>query len=138
MMQPAIVDTGLAGGNPAVLADGVVGVHLAFVMFAVFGSLLVLRWRRVAWLHLPALAWSAGIMIVGGICPLTPIENRFRSAAHGPTYAGGFIDHYIMPIVYPPGLTQARQRAGAAVLLGLNGAVYWQVWRTRRRSGGAA
>ncbi len=94
--------------DPGSAADLVVAVHFAFILFAVFGALLVLRWHRLAFLHLPMLAWAGGIMIVGGICPLTPIENRLREAAQGATYAGGFIDHYIMPLIYPPGLTEAR------------------------------
>ncbi len=119
--------------NPAIAADLVVSFHAAFILFAVFGALLVLRWPRVAWLHLPALAWAGGIMIIGGICPLTPIENRLRDAAGGTAYAGGFIDHYIVPLIYPPGLTHAMQLGGAAVLLGLNGAVYGRAWQLRRR-----
>ncbi len=121
--------------NPAFLADVVVAAHFAFILFAVFGSLLMLRWRRLAWLHLPALAWAGGIMIVGGICPLTPIENRYRDAAGLQGYQGGFIDHYIIPVIYPPGLQHSTQLAGAAVLLSLNGTVYWHVWRSRRRKG---
>ena len=121
--------------NPALLADATVVLHAAFILFAVFGALLVLRWPRLAWLHLPALAWAGGIMIVGGICPLTPIENRLSAAAQSPTYTGGFIDHYIVPLIYPPGLTHGMQLAGAAVLLGLNAAIYWYLWRTRRQRG---
>lgn len=124
--------------NPAAAADLVVGLHAAFILFAVFGGLLVLRWHRLAWVHLPALAWAGGIMIAGGICPLTPLENRLRDAARGPTYAGGFIDHYVMPLIYPPGLTHAAQLAGAAVLFGVNGALYWRIWRSRRRGTGNA
>ena len=78
-----------------------------------FGGLLVLRWHGLAWAHLPALAWAGGITIVGGICPLTPLENRLRAAEHGPTYAGGFIDHYLMPLIYPPGLTHRAQLISA-------------------------
>ncbi len=123
--------------DPALAADLVVVAHFAFILFAVFGSLLVLRWPQLAWLHLPALAWAGGIMITGGICPLTPIENRLRDAAQGPTYSGGFIDHYLVPLIYPPGLTHAMQLFGAAVLLGLNGAVYRRVWRTGRSRTGS-
>ncbi len=118
--------------GPALAADLVVVAHLAFILFAVFGSLAALRWSRVAWLHLPALAWAGGIMIVGGICPLTPIENRLREAAQGPTYDGGFVDHYLVPLIYPPGLTHRTQLAGAALLFGLNAVVYGLVRRRRR------
>lgn len=117
--------------NLAITADLIVTFHAAFILFAMFGAVFVLRWPRIAWLHLPALAWAGGIMILGGICPLTPIENRLRAAAGGIRYTGGFIDHYITPLIYPPGLTHATQLAGAAVLLGLNGAVYAWAWRLR-------
>lgn len=118
--------------DPAIAAALVVAVHFAFILFAVFGGLLALRWHRLALLHLPALAWAGGIMIVGGICPLTPIENGFREAAQRPGYAGGFIDHYIIPLIYPPGLDRGTQIAGAAVLLAFNAALYWRIWSTRR------
>ncbi|PZN97407.1 MAG: DUF2784 domain-containing protein [Alphaproteobacteria bacterium] len=122
----------MSAPGPALAADLVVVAHLAFILFAVFGSLAALRWPRVAWLHLPALVWAGGIMIVGGICPLTPIENRLREAAQGPTYDGGFVDHYLVPLIYPPGLTHRTQLAGAALLFGLNAVVYGLVWRRRR------
>ena len=118
--------------DPATAAALVVIAHFGFILFAVFGGLLALRWHRLAFLHLPALAWAGGIMIVGGICPLTPIENGFREAAQGPTYAGGFIDHYIMPLIYPPGLDRGTQMAGAGVLLVFNAVLYWLIWSTRR------
>lgn len=117
--------------SDAALGDLVVAVHFTFIAFAVFGGLLVLRWHRLAWLHLPALFWAGGVMIVGGICPLTPLENRLREASADAAYSGSFIDHYIIPLIYPPGLTHAAQLAGAAVLLTLNAALYWRVWATR-------
>ncbi len=123
---------------PALAADLVVFMHVGFIVFSMFGGLLALRWPGIAWLHLPALAWSGGIMIVGGICPLTPIENRLRAAADTPTYAGGFIDHYIMPLIYPAGLTHAAQLAGAAVLLAANAALYGWLWRSYRQRNFAA
>ena len=123
--------------NPAMAANVIVAAHFAFIVFAVFGAIAVLRWPRLAWLHLPALAWAGGIMVTGGICPLTPIENRLRAAGDGPGpgngYAGGFIDHYIMPIIYPAGLTHAAQVAGAVVLFGCNAAVYARIWRLRQQ-----
>lgn len=118
----------------AALADLVIAAHFSFIVFAVFGGLLVLRWHRLAWLHLPALGWAGGIMIVGGICPLTPLENRLREAASSPAYSGSFIDHYIVPLIYPPGLTHAAQLVGAALLLSCNAAIYWRVWATRTRA----
>jgi hypothetical protein len=118
--------------DPALAANLVVALHFAFILFAVFGGALALRWHRLALLHVPALAWAGGIMIVGGICPLTPIENSFREAAQRPGYEGGFIDHYIMPLIYPPGLDRGTQLAGAAVLLLFNVMLYRRIWRKRR------
>ena len=123
--------------SPALAADLVVGAHFAFILFAVFGALLALRWRRLAWAHLPALAWAAGIMAVGGICPLTPLEQRLRAQAGEAGYSGGFIEHYIMPLIYPPGLSREAQIAGALVLLAANVLVYARLvarWRLRSSS----
>ncbi len=118
--------------SASLAADLVVVVHFAFILFAVLGALLVLRWPRLAWAHLPALAWAAGIMIVGGVCPLTPLEQRLRVEAGQAGYEGGFIEHYIVPLIYPPGLTREAQIAGAALLLAANIAVY-ALWLGRRR-----
>lgn len=118
--------------SASLAADLVVVVHFAFILFAVLGALLVLRWSRLAWAHLPALAWAAGIMIVGGVCPLTPLEQRLRIEAGQAGYEGGFIEHYIVPLIYPPGLTREAQIAGAALLLAANIAVY-ALWLRRRR-----
>lgn len=115
-------------------ADLLVAGHFAFILFAVFGGLLTLRWRKVAWLHLLALAWAAGITLVGGICPLTPLENRLREAAGGHGYRGSFIDHYLVPVIYPPGLTRTTQIAGATILIIANALIYWRLWATRRKA----
>ena len=117
----------------ALLADAVLVVHLGFILFAVLGGLLALRWPRAAWLHLPALAWGAWIELTGGICPLTPLENRLRAAAGRAGYEGGFVEHYLVPIVYPPGLRPGHQLVLAVLLLATNAAIYAWVWR--RRSG---
>ena len=122
----------MTGIPAAIAADLVVAAHFAFITFAVLGGFAVLRWPRLGWLHLPALAWAGGIMVTGGICPLTPIENRLRAAGPGGGYAGGFIDHYIMPMISPPGLTHRAQLAGAAVLFGCNAVLYAWAWRQRR------
>src|SRR5688572_5932123 len=87
------------------LADAVIVFHFAFVGFVLLGGLLVLRWRRVMWVHLPCVAWGIWIELSHGLCPLTPLENDLRELAGGSTYEGGFVDHYIMPILYPVGLT---------------------------------
>jgi hypothetical protein len=93
-------------------------VHLGFVLFVVLGGLLVLRWPGLAWLHVPAAAWGALIEFTGGICPLTPLEQRLRRLGGEAGYSGEFIDHYVRTLLYPDGLTRATQFAlGAGVLL---------------------
>jgi len=116
------------------LADATVVLHFAFIAFVVLGGLLVLRNLRFAWLHVPAVAWVVWLEFTGAICPLTPLENALRARAGEAGYAGGFIDHYLMPVIYPAGLTPHIQvMLGAAVLV-LNAIVYALVWRRRRRS----
>jgi Protein of Unknown function (DUF2784) len=116
------------------LADAVVVLHLAFVAFAVAGGLLVLRWRWVALAHLPALAWAAFVEFSGRICPLTPLENALREAAGTAAYEGGFVEHYLLPMLYPPELTREWQFLLGAGLLVWNLAVYAAVaWQALRR-----
>jgi hypothetical protein len=118
-----------------VLADLVLLLHLAFILFAVFGALGALVWRHTPLLHLPALAWGAHIELSSGICPLTPLENDLRRAAGEAGFSGGFIDHYLAPVVYPPGLGPGAQVALGIALLAINAALYGLVlWRWRRRS----
>ena len=116
------------------LADATVAFHAAFILFAVGGAALLPRWPRLVWLHAPALAWGAWIAGSGGICPLTPLENRWRAAAGQGGYAGGFIDHYLTPIIYPEGLTRGTQLMYGAVLVGANLFFYWRWLRARRVS----
>jgi hypothetical protein len=119
------------------LADLVVLVHLAFVVFVVLGGLLALKWRWVIWLHLPAAIWGAMIEFGGWICPLTPLENWLRYEGGEEGYVGGFIQHYLVPVLYPDGLTRGIQIVlGVAVIL-FNLIVYWQIIRQARsgRSG---
>jgi hypothetical protein len=113
------------------LADLVVLAHLAFILFAVFGGLLAFRWRRVAWLHLPAVAWAAFVEVSGRVCPLTPLEQSLRTAAGLQRYDGDFVGHYLTPIIYPAGLTPAVQFALGLAVIVINVAVYLAVW-TRR------
>jgi len=118
------------------LADMVVLLHFLFVIFVVFGGLLVLRWKRVVWLHLPAAAWGVAIELGGWICPLTPLENRFRRMGGEAGYSGSFIERYLEPLLYPLGLTRHTQLVfGLAVLL-VNLAIYARLvlHRTDRRS----
>jgi hypothetical protein len=120
-------------------ADGVVVLHLAFVAFVVLGGLLVLRWRRVAWVHLPVAFYGALIEVVGFVCPLTPLENRLREAAGQAGYEGGFVEHYLLPVLYPAGLTREVQWVLAAFVVLVNVAVYGVVirrWRKARRGQG--
>jgi hypothetical protein len=117
-----------------ILADAMMLLHLTFVLFVVFGGLLVWRFARLALAHVPAFVWGAYIEISGGHCPLTGVENRLRQSAGEAGYDSGFIEHYIYPVVYPPGLTRTTQYWLAAIVLGLNGAVYaWMLLRRRQR-----
>jgi hypothetical protein len=118
---------------PALLADLVVLLHLGFVLFAVFGGLFVLWRRRAALVHLPALAWAALIEFRGWVCPLTHLENRLRAAAGTEGYRSGFIEHYLVPILYPPGLAPGVQMLLAAALLAFNVVVYATVLTVRSR-----
>ena len=112
------------------LAAIVVAVHVAFVVFAALGGVLILRWPRVAWLHVPAVAWAAAIELAGGICPLTPLENTLRASAGLEPYAGDFIARYVFPLLYPQGLTREVQIALGIAVLALNASVYgWVLWR---------
>ena len=112
-------------------ADAVLAVHLAFVLFVVCGGLLVLRAPRLAWLHLPAVAWAAFVELSGSICPLTPLEVALRRGAGDAGYGGDFVEHYLIALLYPAGLTRELQMVlGAAVVL-INLVVYFVLWRRR-------
>ena len=119
------------------LATLVVLFHFAFLLFVMFGGLLVLRWRRVVWLHIPCFLWGSWIEVSGGICPLTPLEQRLRRAAGESPYVGSFIEHYVTAVMYPAGLTRTVQLVLAVGLVLLNVAIYaWVVRRRRRRTTG--
>ncbi|MEA5113167.1 MAG: DUF2784 domain-containing protein [Geobacteraceae bacterium] len=114
------------------LADMVVIVHALFVLFVVFGGLAVLRWRRLAWLHLPSAVWGVMIEIGGWTCPLTYLENFLRKMGGGSGYSSSFIERYLEPLLYPPGITHHTQLfLGMAVFL-VNFAVYTILWGKRR------
>lgn len=115
-----------------VLADAVLVFHLAFIVFVVAGGLLALRWRRAPWLHLPAAAWGFFVEATGRVCPLTPLENALRRSAGESGYAGSFVEHYLVPIIYPGGLTPTVQLVLAAGVVLVNLLVYGFVWRRRR------
>lgn len=113
-------------------ADLLVLLHSAFICFVVFGGLLVWRWWRVAFLHLPAVAWGVLLEINGWLCPLTPWEQQLRRAAGERGYQGGFIEHYLLPLIYPAGLTRGLQVWLAVCVIAINLFVYgWLLWRKR-------
>jgi hypothetical protein len=117
------------------LADAVVWVHLAFIVWVVAGGLMVLVRSWLAVLHLPAALWGVWIEWSGGLCPLTPLENALRRQAGEGGYDGGFVEHYLIPLIYPEGLTREWQWVLGAGVLVVNVAVYTMVWtRSRRRA----
>jgi uncharacterized membrane protein YhhN len=106
------------------LAGVVMLTHLAFVLFVIGGGLLVLKWPRIAWLHVPAAIWGAMIEFMGWICPLTPLENRLLIESGESGYEGDFIAHYLIPVVYPTALTRNMQILLGLLVLTINGALY--------------
>jgi hypothetical protein len=116
-----------------VLADAVLIAHLAFVTFALLGGLLVLRYRKVLWWHLAALFWGVVVQWADWICPLTPLENYFRRVGSEAGYADGFIEHFVLPALYPENLTLELRYVLGAVLIAVNIAVYLYVIFDRRR-----
>lgn len=116
------------------LADLVLILHLAFIVFVVAGGLLALRWRWFPLIHLPAALWGVFIESSGGICPLTPLENKLRRAAGASGYSGGFVEHYLVPIIYPAELSLPVQLVLAGLLVLANALVYGLVWRQLRRA----
>jgi hypothetical protein len=113
------------------LADLVVLLHVTFVLFVVVGGFLALLWRRLVWLHVPAALWGALIELAGWICPLTPLENELRRLAGQAGYRGGFIAHYVLPMLYPVHYTLALRLVLAALVVLLNGVAYGLYFRRR-------
>lgn len=116
-----------------IAADVVVLVHLTFIAFVVAGGWLVWRYRRLVWLHLPAAAWGALIEFTGWICPLTPLEQHLRALAGDQGYGGGFIEHYIIPMIYPARLTPAIQTYLGLFVVAVNVAAYALILRRGSR-----
>jgi len=113
-------------------AEAVLLVHFAFIVFVLFGALLALRWRWVVAAHLPAAAWGTFVELTGRICPLTYAENYFRSRAGESGYSQGFIEHYLLPVIYPAGLTQQIQFVLAGTVVVINVLAYgWLLHRLR-------
>lgn len=121
----------------AFLATAIVVLHIAFVAFVVLGGFLVWRWRWLAWLHVPTVTWGAYVELAGKICPLTPLENRFRRLAGEAGYSGDFIDHYLRTLIYPDlWMTGGAPRElfiaiGIGVIV-LNTWIYWKLWLKSR------
>jgi len=116
------------------LADLVMLLHFGFILFAVFGALLLLRWPRLIWLHLPTALWAMGIEFYGGICPLTPLENRLRAMGGKRGYSESFVEHYLGAVIYPGDITPVMGMVlGAAVLLINLGLYTWIIMRKRQR-----
>jgi len=113
-----------------ILADFVVVVHFLFILFVVFGGLLVLWRKSWAWFHLPAVLWAALIEFAGWTCPLTPLENTFREQGGSVSYEPGFVEHYLLPIIYPAELTRDLQVLLGIAVLGINVVLY--LWVRRR------
>ncbi len=126
------------------LADAAVGLHLAFILFVLLGGLFVFRWPRVAWAHIPVFLWGASIEFGGWICPLTYLENHFRLKGAAEGYGASFVEHYLVPLIYPDllfpgGFPRSGFIAIGVFVLALNGAIYWRAWmRHRRRAANGA
>ena len=119
-----------------VLADVVLLFHLAFILFVVLGSLLVWRFPRLAWLHLPAVMWAGLIEISGRVCPLTPLENHLRRLSGEAGYHGGFVEHYLLPIIYPHALSREMQVGLGIAAIAINVIAYTVLHhRTKRHEG---
>lgn len=115
------------------LADVVLLVHVAFILFVLFGGLLAFRWRRAPMAHLPAAAWGAAVEFSGWVCPLTPLETALRRAGGGMGYPADFIQQYLGPVVYPPELARTVQLVLGAVVVAVNIGIYILVLRQRRK-----
>jgi hypothetical protein len=115
------------------LADALVLLHAGFILFVVGGSFLVLWKRWILWLHLPACLWGALIEFYGWVCPLTPWEQALRARAGQGGYTGGFIDHYLVPLIYPSALTRRGQLLIGVLVVLLNAASYVVLWSRFRR-----
>src|SRR5882724_8495219 len=117
----------------SLLADLIVWVHVAFVVFAVLGGLLAARWRRLVWIHVPAVIWAALVEVSGWVCPLTPLENWLRRKGGQDGYPSNFITYYLLPILYPEGLTREVQITLGVIVVLINSAIYSWILRSKKR-----
>lgn len=118
----------------SLLADLVVVIHFLFILFVIFGGLLVLHKRSWACLHIPVAVWGAIVEFTGWICPLTPLENWLRLQGGGPAYTSDFIDRYVVSLIYPSSLTRSQQLFLGLGVIMINGAIYgWIMWRRLKR-----
>ncbi|HYQ73267.1 MAG TPA: DUF2784 domain-containing protein [Gammaproteobacteria bacterium] len=120
----------------SILADILVVFHLIFILFVMLGGLLLLKWLRVGYLHMAAVAWAILLELYGWICPLTPLEQHYRRLSGETGYSGGFIEHYLLPLIYPAGLTREVQIVLALCVITVNLVIYGIVivnYRRRRR-----
>jgi len=111
------------------LADFVILVHVAFILFVLFGGLLAFRWRRAPWVHLPAVAWGSAVELFGWVCPLTALENLLRRSGGGAAYSVSFVERYLVPLVYPAELTREFQLLMGGTVIAVNAVVYFLVLR---------
>ena len=116
------------------LADLVVGIHFAFVLFVVLGGLLTVKWRRVMWLHVSAAFWGAVVEFSGWICPLTPLEIWLRRKAGEAGYRSDFVARYLLPVLYPEGLTRGMQIVLGVSVVAVNLAIYGWVLRSTMKT----
>jgi len=118
------------------LADLILVLHFAFVVFAVLGALLVLKWQWLAWIHIPLALWAAVVEFTGWMCPLTPLEHWLRLKGGMPVEKLGFVEQYLVPLLYPTPLTRPMQMVLGAIVLGVNLMIYG--WVLKKRLGGKA
>jgi hypothetical protein len=117
----------------SVLADLVVVLHLCFVIFVLLGGFLVLWKSCVTWFHIPAVIWGAALEFLGWTCPLTPLENLLRLRAGNNGYATGFVEHYMVPLIYPTAINRRMQTAFGIIVLAVNIIVYLALWQKIRK-----
>lgn len=118
----------------SIAADLVLVLHLVFVVFVVLGALLAFRWPWIAWIHVPAAAWGALAEFYGAVCPLTPLEQLLRQMSGEVSYTEGFIEHYLMPVLYPAGLTPSIQYVLGTFVVVVNAGLYGCLLLRRRRA----